>query len=207
MRKAVVLLLALMLPLVSMGLMKDPYSYGFNETDREGTRAFVTPSYEQQQIIRDDVVLRLYPDYPVDDPSTVSSDYGYRFLSECSRCSTSHNGVDYPLSDLNNEVYAILDGTITRVEHKGEFGLHIYIEHFIYEELVYTSVYAHLRPSDVTSSLSVGDEVVQGQHIAYIGNTGLSTGPHLHFEIHKNDTVLDPEKFFEKENLDLKSVS
>ena len=198
MRKAIVLLLSLTLPLAAMGLVKPEEGYGWSEPDREGLQALVTADYDHPGILKDDIVLRLYPVYPVDDPNVVSSDFGYRLLSNCTQCSRNHQGIDFPLSDRNNEVYAILDGTITRLEYKGEYGLHIYISHVVHTgELGYTSIYAHLRPSNVTDSLSVGDQVYKGQHIGYIGSTGLSTGPHLHFEIHENDDVLDPEEFFD----------
>lgn len=195
MLKAITLLFSLTLPLAFMGLSAVPYSYGYSEEEENRYVKFVVTSNVQPEVVKDDVILRLEPVWPVDNPDEITSDFGYRFLSSCEACSTNHQGVDFPLSDRNNKVYASMDGVITRLEHKGEYGLHIYIEHKIHDELVYSTIYAHLRQSNVTKSLSVGDKVSKGQHIAYIGNTGLSTGPHLHFEVHKGDQVLDPEIF------------
>jgi murein DD-endopeptidase MepM/ murein hydrolase activator NlpD len=201
MKIAVTLLLCLVAPLPLMGLTPIPYSYGYESSDIANAQTFVVngPAIE---IVRDDIVLRLDPAYPVDDPSTQSSDYGYRLLSDCKRCSRHHQGVDYPLSDINKNVYSIMDGVVSQVQYSGGYGVHVIIEHVIYpNELVYSTIYAHLRQSTVTKSLSVGDRVAKGQLIGYIGSTGVSTGPHLHFEIHKNDNVLDPAVFFDKNML------
>jgi murein DD-endopeptidase MepM/ murein hydrolase activator NlpD len=201
MKIAVTLLLSLVVPLPLMGLASIPYSYGYESSDIANVQTLVI-SGPGPEIVKDDIVLRLRPVYPVDDPSTQSSDYGYRLLSDCKRCSRHHQGVDYPLSDLNKNVYSIMDGVVSQVQHSGGYGVHVIIEHVIYpNKLVYSTIYAHLRQSTVTKSLSVGDIVTKGQLIGYIGSTGVSTGPHLHFEIHENDNVLDPAVFFEKNML------
>lgn len=195
--KSIVLLLSLIVPLPLMGLAPMAYSDSLKTNYNSNSQTIVVEGPEID-IARNDVVLKLDPQYPVDDPNTMSSDFGYRLLSNCNNCSNNHQGVDFPQSEKNDEIYSILDGVVTRVEHKGGFGLHVYIDHQVYwdDALVYTSIYAHMRPNNVTKSLSVGDKVSKGQLIGYIGNTGISTGPHLHFEIHKNGKVLDPEQFY-----------
>ena len=202
MRIAAILLFSLVAPLPLMGLATSPYSYGKDLTNSSIDTQTIVVNGAGPQIVRDDIVLRLDPVYPVDDPSTQSSDYGYRLLSDCKRCSRYHQGVDYPLSDLNKNVYSIMPGVISQVQRSGGYGVHVIIEHVIYpDELAYTTLYAHLQVSSVTNLLSVGDKVSKGQLIGYIGSTGVSTGPHLHFEIHKNDNVLDPAVFFDKNML------
>ena len=198
MRIAVTLLLAIVFPLPLMGLVKDPYSYGLEQPMEQKTQN-ITVSSPQIEIVKDDIILRLNPAYPVDDPTTQSSDYGYRLLSNCNNCSRNHQGVDYPESDVNKNVYSIMDGRISQVQYSGGYGVHVIIEHVIYpDELVYSTIYAHLKQSSVTKSLSVGDKVVKGQLLGYIGNTGVSTGPHLHFEVHKNGNVIDPAVFYDR---------
>lgn len=195
MRIAVVLLLSLVLPLPLMGLLQDPYSYSLEISDTP-TQTF-TAKGPEIALVRDDIVLKLDPVYPVDDPSTQSSDFGYRLLSNCNKCSRNHQGVDYPESDLNKKVYSTMPGVISQVQRSGQYGVHVIIEHTIYpDELAYTTLYAHLQVSSVTNSLSIGDKVDKGQLIGYIGQTGLATGPHLHFEVHKNGRVMDPDVFF-----------
>lgn len=197
MKIAVILLLSLTLPLPFMGLLQDSYSYGLESTNNSVNKQTIVVTGPMPEIFRDEIVLRLDPIYPVDDETTVSSDFGYRLLSNCKKCSRYHQGIDYPASENNDKVYAIMDGVITRVEHKGGYGLHVYIDHVIYpDELVYSSIYAHLKSTSVTKSLSIGDKVVKGQHIGHIGQTGLATGPHLHFEIHKNGSYMNPDVFY-----------
>ena len=62
----------------------------------------------------------------------------------------------------------------------------------------YTFVYAHLNKRFVNE----GDDVKAGDIIALSGNTGDSTGPHLHFEIIKNDTAINPYELFDKKMLE-----
>ena len=195
MRIAITLLFLLTVPLALMGLVKDPYSYGYALDYSMDTQTIVTGS-TGPDIVRDDVVLRLYPADPVDDPKLTSSEFGYRFLSNCSACSRDHQGVDYPASEENDEIYSVLSGVVTQVEYSGGYGLYVIVEHEVYPELVYEMIYAHMRDNSVTKSLSIGDEVSKGQLIGYIGNTGISTGPHLHFEVIKNGENLDPLEFF-----------
>jgi murein DD-endopeptidase MepM/ murein hydrolase activator NlpD len=195
MRIAVVLLFSLLFPLPFMGLAQDSYSYGLDIPDSPAQRFVVNgPEIE---LVRDDIVLKLDPVHPVDDPSTKSSHFGYRSLSNCNKCSENHKGVDYPESDLNKNVYSTMSGVISQVQKSGQYGVHVIIEHVIYpDELTYTTLYAHLQVSSVTNSLSIGDRVSKGQLIGYIGQTGLATGPHLHFEVHKNGRIMDPDVFF-----------
>lgn len=197
MRIAAILLFSLVAPLPLMGLATSPYSYGKDLTNSSMDTQTIVVHGAAPQIVKDDIILKLHPVYPVDDPSTMSSDFGYRLLSNCNKCSRYHKGVDYPASDLNKNVYSIMSGVVSQVQRSGEYGVHVIIEHVIYpDELSYFTIYAHLKQSTVTKSLSIGDKVTKGQLIGYIGQTGLTTGPHLHFEIHRNDRVLDPEVFF-----------
>lgn len=99
--------------------------------------------------------------------------------------SKMHNGIDFR-SPTGTPVYASLEGTITRRWTSKSYGKVIYIEHPDGK----TSRYAHL--SSFEPGLSVGDEVTQGQLIGYVGSTGRSSGPHLHFEIRKNDEAFGP---------------
>lgn len=85
-----------------------------------------------------------------------------------------HTGIDFPVA-TGTPVHAAADGTVVTVSSSGSYGNQIVIRH---GSKLYTQ-YAHL--SQV--SVSRGDTVTAGQEIGLSGNTGNSTGPHLHFEV------------------------
>lgn len=133
--------------------------------------------------------------WPVDD-NKITSDFGYR-PAPCGQCSTNHQGIDFA-NKIGTPVYASLDGVVSRIEYAGEYGLHIYIKHIARinnETQNWTTVYAHLNPNSVADNVFVGSLVKGGTQIAEIGNTGLSTGPHLHFELRIENKKVDPEKY------------
>ena len=86
-------------------------------------------------------------------------------------------------------IYAISDGVVTQQEYSGGYGEHAYIEHDINGQTV-LSVYAHMIGG--SSPLEPGDRVQVGDFVGLVGNTGTSTGPHLHFEIRIDGVYLDP---------------
>lgn len=93
---------------------------------------------------------------------------------------TDHYGVDFACSGIW-EIYASAGGTVTRSEFSSSYGEVVYILHNVNGQ-EYETVYAHLQEGSRTVSL--GDTVTQGQKIGIMGNTGDSTGQHLHFELH-----------------------
>ncbi|MBR7147664.1 MAG: M23 family metallopeptidase [Firmicutes bacterium] len=104
--------------------------------------------------------------YPIKN-YRISSKYGWRW-------GRMHNGVDFAASK-GTKIYATDGGTVTFAGYKGSFGYMVIINH----GGNYESYYAHCSKLLVKK----GDKVFQGQNIALVGNTGRSTGPHLHFEI------------------------
>lgn len=120
---------------------------------------------------------------------TVSSEYEYRW-------GTFHHGIDYA-NVTGTKVLSSADGVVTRASGgctvgntscNGGFGNVIYVKHTLSSGEVYTTVYAHLSSINV----SVGEKVTQGEVIGKIGNTGDSTGSHLHFEVHKGEFSRNP---------------
>lgn len=96
----------------------------------------------------------------------------------------NHKGVDLP-AKTGTPVLASLTGTvITAKTHQG-YGKYIRLQH----ENDFTTVYAHLD----TILVHTGDRVTAGDKIGLVGSTGKSTGPHLHFEIRKSGTPVNPE--------------
>lgn len=98
-----------------------------------------------------------------------------------------HNGIDI-ITDIGTPVYAPGNGKVTYVGRKGGYGLTIEIDH----GFGYTTVYAHLSKTNVKE----GKIVKRGELIGKTGNSGLSSGPHLHYEVHHNGIVQDPLDFF-----------
>ena len=96
-----------------------------------------------------------------------------------------HEGVDFPVPYGTSVGAAGVGTTIFAGYNYGGYGNLVVIQH----RLGFTSWYAHL--SSITSW--VGEQVVGGTRIGYVGSTGHSTGPHLHFEVRRYDTPIDPE--------------
>ncbi len=101
--------------------------------------------------------------------------------------SKMHEGIDI-VTDVGTKVYCPGNGVVTFVGVKNGYGLCIEIEHYG----GYKTVYAHLSGTYVTE----GQKVLRGKVIGLTGNSGLSTGPHLHYEVHHNGVKLDPLQFF-----------
>ena len=116
----------------------------------------------------------------------VSSGFGPRTHPLLHRL-LQHNGVDYA-APRGTPVKATGDGEVVHVGRKGGYGKTVVLKH----GALYTTVYAHL--SRYASGLGRGDPVRQGQIIAYVGSTGLATGPHLHYGFRVRGEHRDPLK-------------
>ena len=98
-----------------------------------------------------------------------------------------HSGVDYA-APMGSRIYASGDGVVQRAQWAGGYGRYVVIRH----NSEYSTGYAHM--SGFARGIKPGVRVKQGQVIGYVGSTGRSTGPHLHFEIVKNGKKVDPLK-------------
>ena len=112
---------------------------------------------------------------------TVTSRYGTREPTEI--VSANHQGIDIG-ANTGTAIYAAMEGTVSLVSSEGDYGKHVEITNGD----VMTR-YAHCSKILVKK----GDKIKQGQKIAEVGDTGKTTGPHLHFEIRRNNRVIDPE--------------
>lgn len=99
----------------------------------------------------------------------------------------AHLGIDYA-APKGTKVTAAGDGVVNFVGTKGGYGKVVTIRHADN----YMSLYAHLN--GFAKGLKNGQKVSKKQLIGYVGNTGLSTGPHLHFGLYKNNKAINPEK-------------
>ena len=112
---------------------------------------------------------------------TVTSRYGQREETEV--ISANHQGIDIGANE-GTPIYASMEGTVTVSSEEGEYGKHIDITNGD----VLTR-YAHCSKLLVKE----GEEVKPGDKIAEVGSTGKSTGPHLHFEIRRDNRAINPE--------------
>jgi murein DD-endopeptidase MepM/ murein hydrolase activator NlpD len=121
------------------------------------------------------------------DLKQTASGWGYR-IHPIYKIRKFHYGMDFT-APIGTEVYVTGDGTVAEVtsEHSG-YGNMISVGH----GYGYTTVYAHLNRFNVKT----GQKVKRGELIGYVGNTGTSTAPHLHYEVHKNGEPVNPQYFY-----------
>ncbi len=96
-----------------------------------------------------------------------------------------HLGIDYG-APIGTPVMVVGDGTVTLAANHGPSGKMIKVRH----NSIYETQYKHL--SGFGKGITPGAKVSMGQIIGFVGQTGLATGPHLHFEFHEGERVLDP---------------
>ncbi len=119
----------------------------------------------------------------------VTAHQGYR-VHPVKKVRHHHNGIDLR-AKMRTPVFSTADGVVRYVQNKdrGGFGKVVMIAH----NYGFETVYAHLH----STKLKVGDVVKKGDQIALSGNTGISTGPHLHYEIKYAQKILNPWSFMQ----------
>jgi len=122
-----------------------------------------------------------------DDLKRTASGFGYR-IHPIYKILKFHSGMDFT-APTGTDVYATGNGTVKMVKSaRRELGNHVIIDHgFGYE-----TVYAHLNAFNVR----VGQKVRRGDVIGFVGSTGLSTAPHLHYEVRVNGSAVDPAMYY-----------
>ncbi|MCB5226305.1 peptidoglycan DD-metalloendopeptidase family protein [Alishewanella sp. 16-MA] len=130
-----------------------------------------------------DSLERAFSRYPLQKQQRISSHFNPRRLHPITQRVSPHNGTDFPLP-VGSPVLAPADGVVTRIENHPYAGKYIEIQHFGN----YKTRYLHLSRFNVQR----GQRVTRGQRIALSGNTGRSTGPHLHYELHINNRPVNP---------------
>ncbi len=120
--------------------------------------------------------------------SVLTSSFGNR-ISPITGKEKFHKGIDLA-APLHSPVFACLSGKVSAAGYDDIYGNYVIINH----DDNLQSLYAHLDRSTVQK----GTLVTAGSVIGYVGVTGLTTGPHLHFEVQQNGVPLDPEDFLKK---------
>ncbi|MFT4754665.1 MAG: murein DD-endopeptidase MepM/ murein hydrolase activator NlpD [Salibacteraceae bacterium] len=119
--------------------------------------------------------------------SRVASGYGMR-MHPVYKVRKMHTGMDFT-APTGTEINSTGDGVVVEIERKRRgYGNSIIIKH----GFGYRTRYAHLSKFNVR----VGQKIKRGDVIGYVGNTGTSTGPHLHYEVEKNGSKINPANFY-----------
>jgi hypothetical protein len=157
-------------------------------------RALVSQSKSFEEVyelakLKDTMLMCIPAIQPVSnkDLKRLASGFGMR-IHPIYKIAKMHTGLDFT-ADIGTEIYATGDGVVESIESKfSGYGQHVIINHgFGYE-----SLYAHMS----RVAVSPGQRIRRGQIIGYVGNTGASTGPHLHYEVMKNGEKVDPSFYF-----------
>lgn len=121
------------------------------------------------------------------DLKRTASGFGYR-IHPIYKISKFHSGMDFT-APTGTDVYATGNGVVREVKSaRRELGNHVIIDH----GFGYQTVYAHLDRFNVRE----GQKVKRGDTIGFVGSTGLSTAPHLHYEVHVNGNAVNPALYY-----------
>jgi murein DD-endopeptidase MepM/ murein hydrolase activator NlpD len=121
------------------------------------------------------------------DLARLASGFGYR-IDPFTKVRKKHYGMDFT-AKRGTPIYATGNGVIKRADNRSSgYGKHIRIDH----GFGYVSLYAHLSKYNVRR----GQKVKRGDVIGYVGSTGRSVGPHLHYEIIKDNKKINPLNFY-----------
>ncbi len=121
------------------------------------------------------------------DLTRMASGYGMR-IDPHYKTPAFHEGMDFT-APTGTPIYATGNGVVSRADRKSKgYGNHVRIDH----GFGYLTLYAHMSEIAVKPS----QEVSRGEIIGYVGNTGKSSGPHLHYEVHKNGRPINPINYY-----------
>ncbi|MBU3662609.1 MAG: M23 family metallopeptidase [Bacteroidetes bacterium] len=120
------------------------------------------------------------------DLTRMASGYGYR-IHPIFKTHKFHSGIDFT-APKGTPIYATGNGTVTTAENGNGYGNHIVINH----GYGYSSLYAHMSKM----VCKPGKKVKRGELIGYVGSTGTSTAPHVHYEVIKGERKVNPINYF-----------
>jgi murein DD-endopeptidase MepM/ murein hydrolase activator NlpD len=131
--------------------------------------------------------ISVFSNIPIGAPvqGHFNSNFGWR-RSPFSGRSHLHSGIDIGV-DRKSPVVAVADGIVTRAGYRGAYGRRIVVDH----GNGLKTLYGHLEAIEVKE----GQKICRGQRIGFVGSSGRSTGPHLHYEIRVNGKPRDPKPF------------
>ncbi len=146
--------------------------------DEAGTNFFV----KSDGTVLSNRLLKIDENYPLKKKLVITSPFGYR-IHPIAKCRALHGGTDL-LAPKDTPIYSLESGQIIYTGYQFDYGKYVKITH----NQTYETRYAHMNDIVVNE----GDFVNKGDLIGYVGSTGMSTGPHLHLEILKDQEKIDP---------------
>lgn len=156
-------------------------------------RQLVTQSRSYDELVdmihnKEDLLVHIPAIQPVSnkDLTRIASGFGMR-IHPIYKTRKMHEGLDFT-APRGTEIFATGDGVITKAGRSAGYGKMVEIAH----GYGYRSRYAHMQNVDCR----IGQRVKRGERIGFVGSTGLSTAPHLHYEIIKDGRKIDPINFF-----------
>jgi murein DD-endopeptidase MepM/ murein hydrolase activator NlpD len=129
-------------------------------------------------------LARSFLRFPVEF-TNITSHFAHARFHPILKVSVPHTGVDFA-AKRGTPVRAVGDGVIMLADWNGVYGKMVEIQH----DSTYTTRYAHLER--FAEGIREGTAITRGQVIGYVGSTGRATGPHLHFELYKDQQYVDP---------------
>ena len=145
----------------------------------------VMPKEDKLKLIRKAILLASIPNGKPFDYEKVSSPFGYR-THPITQKKDFHEGIDFPAKE-GVAVYATASGLVKYAKNNGTSGNYVLMSN----SYGFKSAYGHLS----SYSVKKGDFVTKGQVIGYVGNSGKSIEPHLHYEVRYKNKWLNPQSF------------
>ena len=173
--------------LFERGIFKSENSGGPENSSNEDIRIY------DYYLTKTNAILSVMRNVPIGNPhiGEFKSYFGYRSNPFSGRGSEFHKGLDIK-GNIGDTVRCTADGTIEKAEYDGGYGKVIRINH----QNGLVTIFGHLSGWNVKQ----GDVVKAGDVIGFVGSTGRSTGPHLHYEIRFNDENVNPQNFLNIKN-------
>jgi murein DD-endopeptidase MepM/ murein hydrolase activator NlpD len=163
------------------------------KVDRVRRKLYIESKSQDEVVNLAEKKEKLYASIPAIQPVAnrqliaLASGFGLR-IHPVYKVKKMHNGIDFAAS-IGTPVYATADGSVSKVEVRfSGYGKLVEIDH----GFGYRTRYAHMHDFAVRN----GQQVKRGDLIGYVGNTGLSTAPHLHYEVLINEQRVDPVHYF-----------
>lgn len=163
------------------------------KVDRVRRKLYIESKSQDEVVQLAEKKEKLYASIPAIQPVAnkqliaLASGFGLR-IHPVYKVKKMHNGIDFAAS-IGTPIYATADGTVSKVEVRfSGYGKLVEIDH----GFGYRTRYAHMHDFTVKNR----QQVKRGDLIGYVGNTGLSTAPHLHYEVLINDQRVDPVHYF-----------